>query len=123
MVDLSVCRRVQRSIKVHTFLYTPRGSEVQISLRGPDIQNRLKKYPTIDYRAFAFSRRRYATANRSERDIPHSGPFWVVKIQGGGNAPSPPDKNIPGERGTESKSGREREREKRETGRGEERER
>ena len=58
-------------------------------LRGPDIsqniQKILKKYPKIDYRAFASSRHHYAADNRTARDI-HFGPFWVVKIQGGGNA-------------------------------------
>ena len=45
----------------------------------------LKKYSKVDCRAFATS-----------RDIPNFGPFWVVKIQGGGQCPpGPPDKNIP----------------------------
>ena len=56
-------------------------------LRGPDISqninNYLKEYPKIDYRAFAFSRRHYAADNRTARDIQNVGPFWVVKIQGG----------------------------------------
>ena len=64
-------------------------------LRGPDIsqniQQILKKYPKIDYRAFASSRRHYAADNRTARDIQNVGPFWVVKIQGGGgNAPLVP---------------------------------
>ena len=90
----------------------PHGSEVQVSLlkgpqvwtflytawlRGPDIsqntQHSFKKYPQIDYRGFAFSSRHYAAANRTARGIPHFGPFWVVRIQGGGQCP--PDKNIP----------------------------
>ena len=57
-------------------------------LRGPDIsqniQQILKKYPKVDYRAFASSRRHYAADNRTARDIQNIGPFWVVKIQGGG---------------------------------------
>ena len=71
-------------------------------LRGPDIsqniQKILKKYPKIDYRAFASSRRHYAADNRTARDIQNRGPFGVVKIQGGGGQcpPGPPDKNIPG---------------------------
>ena len=73
-------------------------------LRGPDIsqniQNIFKKYPKIDYRAFASNRRHYAADNRTARDIQNCGPFWVVKIQGGGAMPppppGPPDKNIPG---------------------------
>ena len=55
------------------------------------------KYPKIDYRAFSFSRRHYAGDNRTARDIHNVGLFWVVKIQGG-NAPLPPDKNIPAHR-------------------------
>ena len=53
-------------------------------LRGPDIsqniQKILKKYPKIDYRAFASSRHHYAADNRTARDIQNFGPFWVVKI-------------------------------------------
>ena len=68
-------------------------------LRGPDIsqniQKILKKYPKIDYRAFASSRHHYAAGNRTACDIQHFGPFWVVKIQGGQCPPGPPDKNIP----------------------------
>ena len=69
-------------------------------LRGPDIsqniQNIFKKYPKIDYRAFASNRRHYAADNRTARDIQNCEPFWVVKIQGGGAMPpGPPDKNIP----------------------------
>ena len=68
-------------------------------LRGPDIsqniQNIFKKYPKIDYRAFASSRRHYAADNRTARDIQNIGPFWVVKIQGGQCPPGPPDTNIP----------------------------
>ena len=56
-------------------------------LRGPDISQNIqqifKKYPKIDYRAFASSRRHYAADNRTTRDIQNFGPFWVVKIQGG----------------------------------------
>ena len=67
-------------------------------LRGPDISQYIpkifKKYPKIDYRAFASSRHHYAADNRTARDI-HFGPFWVVKIQGGQCPPGPPDKNIP----------------------------
>ena len=63
-------------------------------LRGPDISQNIqkifKKYPKIDYRAFASSRHHYAADNRTARDIQHFGPFWVVKIQGGGNAPLAP---------------------------------
>ena len=64
-------------------------------LRGPDISQNIqkifKKYPKIDYRAFASSRRHYPADNRTARDIQNVGPFWVVKIQGGGgNAPWPP---------------------------------
>ena len=63
-------------------------------LRGPDISQNIqkvfKKYPKIDYRAFASSRHHYAADNRTACDIQHFGPFWVVKIQGGGNAPLPP---------------------------------
>ena len=71
-------------------------------LRGPDISQNIQiffqKYPKIDYRVFASSRHHYAADNRTARDIQHFGPFWVVKIQGGGQcppAPPPPDKNIP----------------------------
>ena len=57
-------------------------------LRGPDISQNIqkifKKYPKIDYRAFASSHRHYAADNRTARDIQNVGPFWVVKIQGGG---------------------------------------
>ena len=63
-------------------------------LRGPDIsqniQQILKKYPKIDYLAFASSRRHYAADNRTARDIQNFGPFWVVKIQGGAMPPWPP---------------------------------
>ena len=56
-------------------------------LRGPDISQNIqkifKKYPKIDYRAFASSRRHYAADNCTARDIQNFGPFWVVKIQGG----------------------------------------
>ena len=69
-------------------------------LRGPDISQNIQKiflkYPKIDYRAFASSRRHYAADNRTARDIQNFGPFWVVKIQGGQCPPGPPDKNIPG---------------------------
>ena len=61
-------------------------------LRGPDISqniHKFKKYPKIDYRAFAFSHRHYTADNRTARDIQNFGPFWVVKIQGG-NAPLAP---------------------------------
>ena len=62
-------------------------------LRGPDISQNikeiLKKYPEIDYRAFAFSRRHYAADNRTVRDIHNFGPFWVVKIKGGAMPPPP----------------------------------
>ena len=62
-------------------------------LRGPDIsqniQKILKKYPKIDYRAFASSRLHYAADNRTARDIQNIGPFWV-EFKGGGNAPWPP---------------------------------
>ena len=69
-------------------------------LRGPDISQNIqqifKKYPKIDYRAFASSRRHYAADNCTARDIQNFGPVWVVKIQGGGQCPpGPPDKNIP----------------------------
>ena len=60
-------------------------------LRGPDIsqniQKILKKYPKIDYRAFASSRRHYAADNRTARDIQNLGPFGVVKIQRGAMPP------------------------------------
>ena len=64
-------------------------------LRGPgisqNIQQIFKKYPKIDYRAFASSRDHYVADNRTARDIQHFGLFWVVKIQGGGgNAPLAP---------------------------------
>ena len=71
----------------------PQGSEVQVSHKT------YKKYPKIDYRAFASNRHHYAADNRTARDIQHFGPFGVVKIQGGGAMPPlppPPDKNIPG---------------------------
>ena len=68
-------------------------------LRGPDISQNIqkifKKYPKIDYQAFASSRRHYAADNRTARDIQNIGPFWVVKIQGGQCPPGPPDKTIP----------------------------
>ena len=63
-------------------------------LRGPDISQNIqkifKKYPKIDYRAFASSRRHYAADNHTARDIHNFGPFWVVKIQGGAMPPWPP---------------------------------
>ena len=73
-------------------------------LRGPDISQNIpkifKKYPKIDYRAFAFGH--YAADNRrpTARDIHTFGPLslWVVKIQGGQCTPGPPDKNIPAHR-------------------------
>ena len=72
-------------------------------LRGPDIsqniQKRFKKYPKIDCRAFVFSRRCYTVDNRTARDIPNFGPFWVVKIQGGQCPPGPPNTNITALRG------------------------
>ena len=62
-------------------------------LRGPDISQNIqkifKKYPKIDYRAFASSRHHYAADNRTARDIQNFGPFWVVKIQGGQCPPDP----------------------------------
>ena len=64
-------------------------------LRGPHFSQNIQKglkYPKIDCRAFAFSRRHYAADNRTARDIPT---FWVVKIQGGQCPTSPPAKNIP----------------------------
>ena len=69
-------------------------------LRGPDISQNIQKiflkYPKIDYRAFASSRRHYAADNCTACGIQNFGPFWVVKIQGGGGMPpGPPDKNIP----------------------------
>ena len=88
IVDISVWVRVQRSRylnkKVHVCgpFCTPRGSEVQIYI-SQHIQNRFKKYPQIDCRAFAFSRLRYSAANRTLRDIPIFGSFGDVKIQGG----------------------------------------
>ena len=79
--------------KLWTFQYAA-------GFRGPgisqNIQKIFKKYPKIDYRAFASSRLHYAADNRTARDIQNIGPFWVVKIQGGGQCPpGPPDKNIP----------------------------
>ena len=60
-------------------------------LRGPDIsqniQQRFKKYPKIDCRAFAFNRRRYTADNRLDL-------FGLSKFKGG-NAPLPPHTNIP----------------------------
>ena len=71
-------------------------------LRGPDISQNIqqifKKYPKIDYRAFAFSRRHYTADNRTARDIQNFGPFWVVKIQGGQCPLAPLIKNIPAHR-------------------------
>ena len=61
-------------------------------------QQIFKKYPKIDYRAFAFSHRHYAADNRTARDIQNVGPFWIVNIQGGQCPPGPPDKNIPAHR-------------------------
>ena len=56
-----------------------------------NIQKRFKKYPKIDCRTFAFSRHHcYVAANHTVRDIPDFGPFWIVKIQGGGNMPPLP---------------------------------
>ena len=43
----------------------PRGSEVRGSDISQNIQKIFKKYPKIDYRAFAFSRRPYAADNRT----------------------------------------------------------
>ena len=65
-VDLSVCRRgpgilIKMSTTVDLSVYAA-------WLRGPDIsqniQQRFKKYPKIDCRAFAFNRRRYTADNR-----------------------------------------------------------
>ena len=62
-------------------------------LSGPDItqniQKRFKNYPNIDCRASTFSCRRDAAADRTTRDIPNFGPFWVVKIQVGAMPPLP----------------------------------
>ena len=60
-------------------------------LRGPDISQNIqqifKKYPKIDYRAFASSRRHYAADNRTARDILDL--FGLSKFKGG-NAPLAP---------------------------------
>ena len=79
------CISIKRSTIVDLSVYAAwlRGRDI-----SQNIQKIFKKYPKIDYRAFASSRHHYVADNRTARDmgggLQHFGPFWVVKIQGGG---------------------------------------
>ena len=64
-------------------------------LRGPDISQNIqkifKKYPKIDYRAFASSRHHYAADNRTACDIYNIlDLFGLSKFKGGQCPPAPP---------------------------------